>query len=36
MDFQEIAWEGGDWIDLAEGSDKKRALVNAVVHIWVP
>ena len=36
MDFQEIRWEGVDWIDLAQDSDKRRVLVNAVVHIWVP
>jgi hypothetical protein len=35
MDFQEIGWEGVDWIDLAQDRDKRRVLVNAVVHIWV-
>jgi hypothetical protein len=36
MDFQEIGWKGVDWIDLAQDSDKRRVLVNAVVYILVP
>jgi hypothetical protein len=31
MDLREIEWDGTDWIDLAQGRDKWRALVNAVV-----
>jgi hypothetical protein len=25
-----------DWIDLAQGRDRWRALVNAVMKLWVP
>jgi hypothetical protein len=25
-----------DWIDLAEGRDQWRALVNMVINLWVP
>jgi hypothetical protein len=35
MDLQEV--EGArDWIDLAQDRDRWRALVNAVMKIWVP
>jgi hypothetical protein len=36
MDLREIGWDGGDWIDLAEDRDQRRALVNAVMNLWVP
>jgi hypothetical protein len=30
-------WDGGmDWIDLAKDRDRWRALVNAVMSLWVP
>jgi hypothetical protein len=36
MDLREIGWDGGDWIDLAQDMDQWRALVNAVMNLWVP
>jgi hypothetical protein len=36
MDLGEIGWDGIDWIDLAEDRDQWRALVNAVMNLWVP
>jgi hypothetical protein len=36
MDLLEIGWGGVDWIGLAHYRDKWRALVNAVVNLWVP
>jgi hypothetical protein len=32
MDLKEIGWGGMDWIDLAQDSDKWRALVNTVMN----
>jgi hypothetical protein len=31
MDLTEIGWDGMDWIDLAQGRDQWRALVNTVM-----
>jgi hypothetical protein len=36
MNFREIGWDGMDWIDLAQDRAKWRALVNAVMKLWVP
>jgi hypothetical protein len=36
IDLREIGWDGGDWIDLAQGRDKWRALVRAVMNLRVP
>jgi hypothetical protein len=36
MDLREIGWDGIDWIDPAEDSDRWRALVNTVMNLRVP
>jgi hypothetical protein len=36
MDLHEVGWGGMDWFDLARGRVKCRALVNAVMNLWVP
>jgi hypothetical protein len=35
MNLGEIGWGGVDWIGLAQDRDKWRALVNAVMNLWV-
>jgi hypothetical protein len=36
MDLRKIGWDGMDWIDLAQGRDQPRALVNKVMNLRVP
>jgi hypothetical protein len=36
MDLREVGWDGMDWLDLAEGRDGWRALVDTVVNLRVP
>jgi hypothetical protein len=36
IDLREIGWGGMDWIDLAKGREKWRALVNIVMNLRVP
>jgi hypothetical protein len=36
LDLREIGWGGVDWIDLAQGRDEWRALVNTLMNIRVP
>jgi hypothetical protein len=35
MDLEEIGWDGRDWIELAQGSDQCRVLVNTVMNLRV-
>jgi predicted small integral membrane protein len=36
MDLGEKGWVDVDWVGLAQGRDKWRALVNSVMNLWVP
>jgi hypothetical protein len=36
MDLREIGWDDMDWSDLAQDRDQWRALVTAVMNLWVP
>jgi hypothetical protein len=30
-----VGWGGMDWIDMAQDRDRWRAVVNAVMNLWV-
>jgi hypothetical protein len=36
MDLREIGWDGVDWIDMGQGRDQWRALVNTVLSLRFP
>jgi len=36
MRFKDVEWEGVNWINLAEDSDKWRAVVNMVMNLRLP
>jgi hypothetical protein len=36
MDLKEVGCEVIDWIKLAQDREKWRALVNAVMNLWIP
>jgi predicted small integral membrane protein len=36
IDLGEMGWGDVDWIGLVQDRDKWRALVNAVMNVWVP
>jgi hypothetical protein len=35
MDLREIRWDGVDWIDLAQDTDRGRTLVNMVMNLLI-
>jgi hypothetical protein len=35
IDLREIGWDDMDWIDLAQGRDQWRALVNTVMNLRI-
>ena len=36
MDLKEVGCDPGEWIDLADDRDQRRAYVRAVMNLWVP
>ena len=35
QNLKEIWWEGVGWSNLAKDGDKRKALANAVVYLWL-
>jgi hypothetical protein len=36
MKMEEVGWQDMDWIEVPQDRDRWRALVNAVMSLWVP
>jgi len=36
MDLQEVGCGGMDWIELAQGRNRRRELVNAAINLLLP
>jgi hypothetical protein len=36
MNLRDIGWDGMDWIELAQGKEQWRALVNTLKNLLVP
>jgi hypothetical protein len=36
VDLQEVEGGCGDWMELAQDRDRRRALVSTVMKFWVP
>ena len=36
ISLQKVGYESMEWIDVARDRDRCRAIVNAVISIWVP
>jgi hypothetical protein len=36
LDLREMGWDGTDWIDLAQDSNRWRAVANTVMNLCVP
>jgi hypothetical protein len=36
MDLRSIGWGGMGWVDLAQGRNQWRVIVNMEMYIWVP
>ena len=34
--LRKVGWEGMDWVELTEDRYRWRAVVNAVMNLWVP